>query len=336
MKSTWLARAAIAAALVVVCADGARAQTSEDVGIRAHGMGGAFTAVADDATAAWWNPAGLAAGAYFNAVIESATRRDPAADGVVPAWESSTRGFSIAYPALALSYYRLKVSEIEPVSSIGGAGPGRQDEGSSNVRLSSFVLNQFGVTVGQSLGNHLVVASTVKLMRGGVGLAVRQASGTTLDAAGDLDRQSEMHPGLDVGALSKFGPLRLGVMVRNAKEATFGEGGQAIELDRHVRAGVALISRSNLTTVAVDLDLTKTELPTGESRRFAAGAEAWGATRKIGIRGGVSVNTIGDARPSASGGVSAALRSGTFLDVAATAGSDETQRGWGFALRVTF
>ena len=29
------------------------------VGARAVGMGGAFTAVADDATAIWWNPAGM-------------------------------------------------------------------------------------------------------------------------------------------------------------------------------------------------------------------------------------------------------------------------------------
>src|SRR5262245_15752560 len=29
------------------------------VGARAIGMGGAFTAVADDATAPWWNPAGM-------------------------------------------------------------------------------------------------------------------------------------------------------------------------------------------------------------------------------------------------------------------------------------
>ncbi len=37
---------------------------------RAQGMGGAFVGVADDATASWWNPAGLATGAYFNVVIE--------------------------------------------------------------------------------------------------------------------------------------------------------------------------------------------------------------------------------------------------------------------------
>ena len=38
----------------------AGAQTDFDVvGTRAQGMGGAFVAVADDASAAWWNPAGL-------------------------------------------------------------------------------------------------------------------------------------------------------------------------------------------------------------------------------------------------------------------------------------
>src|SRR5438094_8616567 len=37
-----------------------RAQTFDQVGERAQGMGGAFVAVADDASAIYWNPAGLA------------------------------------------------------------------------------------------------------------------------------------------------------------------------------------------------------------------------------------------------------------------------------------
>jgi len=336
MKNILLARAAIAAALVVVYAVGAGAQTSEAVGVRAQGMGSAFTAVADDATAAWWNPAGLAAGAYFNTIIEVGTRREPASSGAVPAWKTGTRGFSIAYPALALSYYRLSVSQIQAASSTAGGPGNRQDRGPVDVRLRSLVLNQFGATVGQSLGNHLVVASTLKLVRGSVGTDVRPASGTSLDAAAELNRHPETHTGLDVGAMAKFGPVRMGLMVRNAREATFGEGDDAMALERHWRAGIALGSRSSLVTVAADMDLTTTLLPTGESRRFAAGGEAWTAMRRIGLRGGVNLNTIGEARPSVSGGVSAAVRSGTFVDVSGTVGSDETQRGWGFALRVTF
>ena len=32
-------------------------------------MGGAFVAVADDSTATWWNPAGQAAGAFFDVTL---------------------------------------------------------------------------------------------------------------------------------------------------------------------------------------------------------------------------------------------------------------------------
>jgi hypothetical protein len=298
MKNILFVRAASAAALVAVCAAGASAQTSDAIGIRAQGMGGAFTAVADDATAAWWNPGGLATGAYFNSIVETGSHRQPASDGAVPAWQSGSRGVSVAYPALALSYYRLKVSEIQTSRSTAGGLASRQDEGSPDIRLRSLVFSQFGATVGQSLGNHLVVASTVKLIRGSVALDVRPAAGASLDAAEDLTGRAEMHPGLDLGALAKFGPARIGLMVRNASETTFGDGEQAVTLDRHVRAGFALSSRSNLATVAADLDLTKTVLPTGEERRVAAGVEVWAPSRRIGLRGGVSSNTIDAARVS--------------------------------------
>ena len=48
----------------------ARAQDFEAVGTRALGMAGAFVAVADDATAAYWNPAGLAKGAVVSLVLD--------------------------------------------------------------------------------------------------------------------------------------------------------------------------------------------------------------------------------------------------------------------------
>ena len=58
----------------------ARAQSDDAVGVRAQGMAGAFTAVAEDATATWWNPAGLAGGAYFNAILEVSHLREPPTD----------------------------------------------------------------------------------------------------------------------------------------------------------------------------------------------------------------------------------------------------------------
>src|SRR4051812_15055865 len=94
----------IAAAPAIVTA-----QSSELIGIRAQGMAGAFTAVADDSSATWWNPAGLAGGAYFNGIIEYSRPR------VLP--DDPIQGLSIAFPALGVSYYRLPLSQIRPQTS---------------------------------------------------------------------------------------------------------------------------------------------------------------------------------------------------------------------------
>src|SRR5260221_14438342 len=93
------------------------AQPTDAIGVRAQGMGGAFTAVADDATASWWNPAGMAGGAYFNALLESGAQTEPRSDRTAAgdpqsASRANTRSFAVAFPALGLSYYRLRISEI--------------------------------------------------------------------------------------------------------------------------------------------------------------------------------------------------------------------------------
>ena len=52
----------------------------EVLGVRAQGMAGAFVAVADDATAVYWNPAGLGTGDFVSLVLERshvAAARDP-------------------------------------------------------------------------------------------------------------------------------------------------------------------------------------------------------------------------------------------------------------------
>src|SRR4029453_10286725 len=108
----------VALVLVACLPGGAAAQSSDAVGIRAQGMGGAFTALADDATATWWNPAGLAGGAYLNAIVEY---------GRVEDTDTDRRGFSVAFPALGLSYYRTRVTQAELISSTAASGGVRQD-----------------------------------------------------------------------------------------------------------------------------------------------------------------------------------------------------------------
>jgi hypothetical protein len=315
------------------------AQPADAVGVRAQGMAGAFTAIADDASATWWNPAGLAGGAFFNSIVEISGNREPSGEAV-PEWRTGTRAIATAYPALGISYYRVRVSEIRPASSIAVPAADRQDQGSAEVRLRTLALNQFGATVGQSIGNHFVLASTVKLLRGSLASDVRPA-GATLDDADALEGNGETKFGIDAGALARFGPATIGVMVRNVTESTFGTGDAALKLTRQVRVGFGLSSATRQSTgagvtLAVDADVTTQPVATGDERRAAVGMEAFTAARVFAVRGGLSFSTLGERRPAASGGLSVAVKKGTFVDVGVTRGSDDSRDSWGLALRVTF
>jgi len=57
-------------ALALLSAGPTFAQPSDLVGTRARGMGGAFVAVADDASATWWNAAGIPNSFIFDGVID--------------------------------------------------------------------------------------------------------------------------------------------------------------------------------------------------------------------------------------------------------------------------
>jgi hypothetical protein len=113
-----------AAVVAVLVGPGVRflgAQTFESVGVRAQGMAGAFVAVADDATASWWNPAGLASGAYVSAVFEHGQITEPKSPPLEgPASRTTSNDVAISLPSLGLSYYRLRVSEIAGPASTGG------------------------------------------------------------------------------------------------------------------------------------------------------------------------------------------------------------------------
>ena len=54
--------------VAVILALSGVAPASAQVGTRASGMAGAYVGVADDATAVYWNPAGVATGALVSVV----------------------------------------------------------------------------------------------------------------------------------------------------------------------------------------------------------------------------------------------------------------------------
>jgi hypothetical protein len=313
----------------------------ELVGTRAQGMAGAFVAVADDATATWWNPAGVATGAYFSLLFERATLSEPATPlASEPAWTGRASALAVSFPALALSYYRVRISEAVLAGSTEGGDPGRQQEGAAGLGVRALAVSQYGATVGQSLGGHVIFASTLKLVRAGTVGSFETGPGDPLDRAADLDVDIETRSDLDVGVMASLGTVRLGLSVRNLREPEFGEGAERLRLARQARGGVAWVSGPrgplNALTAALDVDLTTTSTAVGDVKHVAAGLEAWMLARHLGVRAGVSSNRIGAEGSSASVGVSLGLGSGLFLDGALTTGSDRSRQGWALGGRVAF
>jgi hypothetical protein len=279
------------------------AQIYETVGIRAQGMAGAFVAVADDSTATWWNPAGLATGAYFSAVVEHRSGEGVSDEG--------TLGISFMVPSLGLSYYRTRVGAVPLLASTASATADRPDR---ETGLPSFAINQLGVTTGQSLGQYLVVASTAKLVIA-----------------------DQLRGDLDLGALLKVGSIRLGISAKNLLSPDLTADGFLVEHNRQVRVGAAYApgARGGVSIiVAADADLTTTATVGGDVRHVAGGAEF--RAGRLGLRGGASFNTIAEPRASFSGGASFAVRAGIFVDAHVSRGDDDVMKAWGFALRVTF
>jgi hypothetical protein len=304
----------ILSALFVCAPSLLRAQSYESVGIRAQGLAGAFVAVADDATATWWNPAGLATSQSF-------------ADGIVEAGRGGHWGIAVGFPALGLSYYHLNISQIAPSTSTGVGGTSRQDLGAAGIGLpvsASLGFNQFGATVGQSIGDHFVVATTVKVMH----------------------VQSETRGDFDLGAMAAFGPIRAGLSVRNLVAGTFGTESGAFALTRQARAGVAATvpagSVVERLTVSFDVDLTTTAADGRDERHVAGGAEAWVWRHRVAVRGGLGLNVVsGDLGGDAQGafgaaGFSVAPVQRVYVDGSAMWGPTEDRNRWGVDLRVTF
>ena len=283
------------------------AQRFDDVGVRAQGMAGAFVAVADDASATWWNPAGLAT---------SLTFVDLSADVM----EGGGVGVALGFPSLGLSYYRLKTSQIPPSGSTAAPPQGRQDLGAvgSVASAADITVSQVGATVGQSINSHLVVATTVKLV----------------SAAGDTQAD------LDVGAMAAFGVMRLGVTVRDVRGPTFGSGGNAYDLERRARAGAAVITsgRGSLDrlVLAVDADLVTATIAGREEREVAGGVETWWFGRRLGVRGGAGSNTAADGGSFGAFGLSVLPYPRVYVDGAVTRGTDSTRNKWSLGLKLTF
>ena len=321
MRILPLALAAVA--LLALAAHSAEAQTFEGPGARAQGMG-AFVAVADDASAVYWNPAGLASGAYFSLVVDRTDAETDANNG--SAGSRSSWLLALTMPAAGLSYYRLRSTFVSP-SAPGSAVPSH---------VASLVTHHAGATLVQSLTDRVAVGATVKLVRG---------LGSEGDAAGnaeallddwDLMGVATNRFDMDVGVLASGDFIRAGVTFRNLTRPEFRTPFDAkLHLDRQARAGVSLLL-TRRWTAAADLDLTRNRGPFGDIRALAVGTEGRLTQRAV-VRTGIQLNTAGsDRMATASLGGTYAVFGALLVDAHFRAGSDHGFRGWGIAGRVVF
>jgi hypothetical protein len=290
-------------------------------------MGGAFVAVADDATAGYWNPAGFKSGALFSAVVETGSGDiDPeAAEG---AGSSSTTFVGLGSWPVGVSYYRIRESFV----SAGTNGPRT---------AGTLIAHQTALTVLQSFTSRVTVGAAAKFIRG-IAATAPVLPGVPpedpLELVENLVGVGTNRFDLDLGVMAEVGLSRVGLVLRNVLRPDFPTPtGQDLELSRQVRVGWAYVPTADLV-VAVDADLTTTDTPLGERRNIAAGVERWWLTtrRRMGLRGGARVSTVGDARPSVAAGGSLSVWAGLLAEGQVTLGGDGADRGWTLGVRVAF
>jgi hypothetical protein len=287
---------------------------------------GAFVAVADDASAVYWNPAGLASGAYFSLVLDRTEAQTDAVEGA--AGSRSSWLLALTMPAAGLSYYRLRSTFVSPAIEPTPAPRPNQ--------VQSLVTHHAGATVVHSLTDQVAVGATLKLVRG---LA---SSGQAAVPAGELLEEWDLMGiatnrfDVDVGVMATGNLVRAGVTFRNLTRPGFRTPlDTTLHLDRQARAGVSLLLTSRWTAAA-DLDLTRNDGPFGEVRAFAVGTEGRLSRRAL-VRAGVQLNTAGsDRMPTASLGGSYAVFGAMLVDAHFNTGSEMGFSGWGVAARVVF
>lgn len=317
-----LTRLVLGSALLLT-ATSASAQPFETIGSRALGMGGAFVAVADDASAAFWNPAGLASGQPAGATIEWVRFRvgDREAKWQTHPVDRTTRFVSLGTWPIAVSI--LDVDEAR-VTGVNGE------------RGQWFSSRHYGLSLLQTLTEGFVVGTTLRYVRskaavGPVGTFFTEAA---LDEVRALPTQSSQSFDLDLSAMYDARVFRLGATVRNLRAPSLpAPGGESVVQFRESRVGLAILPKDGVT-LAMDMDL-ETVVVAGTPYRLLAGGGEFRVSRAIVLRAGARRNR---EVPMADGwlataGAGLAVKPGTWLDVHAAFGPGDTGRRLGGGLR---
>jgi len=203
-----------------------------DVGVRALGLGGAFTAIANDVTAVYWNPAGLVN--LYNVEI--------AASYALLSLDRRHNFAAVCFPSksagvFSFSWIRMDVGGIEGRDQIGAA------TGETFVNSE----NAFSLSYGIPLSNNLAIGASYKYLTDN--LANFNATGYSLDA----------------GCLLRvFSGLKLGLVAKDIKSKMKWDtaSGREEDFPTTLRFGMATQPSSLPIILAIDYECVRHQIPT--------------------------------------------------------------------------
>lgn len=302
-------------------------QPIESLGGRALGMGGAFVAVADDASATHWNGAGLATGGPAGATIGWADFRtgNQKGDPSVGLTRRHSYFSSLGTWPLGLSVARISDTRVMSVTGL-------------RAETQTLSTTQYAANILQTVTQGVVIGANLKWVRGTVSEA-----GATGFSAGDLFKNAielSSHTSnafdLDLSTMVDIQQIRLGLVVKNLRQPEFtNAAGTATRLPREIRAGLAVLPKTGLT-LALDVDLGTVDLWDGPRRMIAIGGENRLSERLV-ARAGLRWNLKDDTRLIVyTAGASWRLSKSFWLDAHGTMGDILRDRGFGASLRTGF
>ena len=169
-------------------ADFGAAFLDNGVGVRAHGMGGAFAAVADDASAVFWNPAGLARARGADALLSGQRMSLDRKQYSLAASTNSRGGLGFGF---ALTY--AGVDDL-----MARAGSGAEIGDIDNSAYAVFF------AVGLPLIGDLAVGAAVKIIRQSLDVPPPQLAASTANGRA-----------VDLGLQYRLGSTRAGAVLKN-------------------------------------------------------------------------------------------------------------------------